>query len=143
MAKIDEIITTFNSVDEQLRLELLLDYARRLPPLPPELEAEADQEDRRVPECMTPVWLWVLATDGGVRIHAKVAEEAPTVQGFLSILVHGYADATPSDLAALPQDLPNQLGIARAIRMNRAVGLSAIVRRVAREAERLSQQRVS
>jgi cysteine desulfuration protein SufE len=143
MAAIDDIIATFQSVEAPLRLELLLDYARRLPALPPALEAEADLDERRVPECMTPVWLWVREEDGRVQIHAKVAEEAPTVQGFLSILIHGYTDATPGALAALPPDLPNRLGIANVIRMNRAVGLSAIVRRVAREGERLAQQHVS
>jgi len=143
MAAIDDIIEAFQSVDEQMRLELLLDYARRLPELPPELQADAENEDLRVPECMTPVWLWVLPDNGTVRIHARVAEEAPTVQGFLSIIVHGYSGASAEELAALPRDLPNQLGIAQVIRMNRAVGLNAIVRRVAREGQRLSQERVA
>jgi len=142
MAKIDEIISTFQSVDHDLRLQVLLDYARKLPELPPELAEAADrgEDESRVPECMTPVWLWVLPQNGHVRIYARVAEEAPTVRGVLSVIVHGYEGASPSEVAEMPQDLISRLGLAKLIRMNRAVGLNAIIQRVRRSAESIVSQ---
>jgi len=134
MNRLNEIIETFASVDDELRLEILLDYARKLPPLPPELAAERDAGDHLVPECMTPVHLWIQPENGHVRIHADVAEEAPTVQGFLSIIIDAYDRGTAEDLTGLPMDLLNRLGLSRQVRMNRAVGLNAIIHRIKREA---------
>ncbi len=138
MSRLDEIISEFQSVDDELRLAMLLDFANRLPPLPPEFAEQRDRGEHRVPECMTPVFLWVVREDDGgegrIRLHADVAEESPTVRGILSLVVHAYDGAAPRELASLPTDLVNRLGLQRQIRMNRAVGLNAILQRIRREA---------
>lgn len=134
---IDDIAADFTAVDDDLRLSMLLDFAKKLPPLPPELEAEKDLDARRVHECMTPVHLWVLPDadkPGAVRLHIAVAPEAPTVQGILSIIVHAYDHSTPAHIATIPPDLLSRLGLDSCIRMNRAVGLNAIIARIKREA---------
>jgi len=138
MASIDEIISTFNSVDRELRLQLLLDYAKKLPAVPPGLETDA--ESARIHECQTPVWLWLVPENGSVRVHAKVAEEAPTVQGFLSIIAQGYEGASAEELASVPSDLVERLGLGDLIRMNRAIGLHAVTDRVRREARKLTTE---
>jgi cysteine desulfuration protein SufE len=130
--KLDRYITRFKAADRATRLETLLDLARTLPPLPPEyLEA---RESHRVPECQTPVFLWVDVEDGAVRIAADVPRESPTVRGFVSLLVHGLEGATPDDVAALPDDLLHSLGLDEALGMMRTQGLTAIVRRIKRAA---------
>lgn len=142
---LQDIIDTFQSVDAEMRLELLLDYANKLPPLPERLHAQRDAEEHRVHECQTPVFLWVEPEEGGgdggggggVAIHVEVAEEAPTVQGFASILVHAYSGQPGQVIADAPPDLINQLGLAGAIRMTRTIGLSALLARIKREAARL------
>ena len=139
---LEPIVETFQSVDPELRAEVLLDYARRLPELPSELAAERDAGTHRVHECMTPVHLWVVPEEGGggqagdpvVRVHADVAEEAPTVQGLLSIIVHACSGRRASEAANLPLDLVNRLGLSSLVRMNRVVGLNAVISRVRREA---------
>lgn len=136
---IDDIAADFTAVDDDLRLSMLLDFARKLPALPPELEAQKNLDAHRVHECMTPVHLWVLPdpdNPGAVRLHVAVAEEAPTVKGILSILVHVYDRSTPSHIATIPGDLLSRLGLESCIRMNRAVGLNAIIARIKREASR-------
>jgi cysteine desulfuration protein SufE len=130
---LDDIVETFQSVDASTRVELLLDYARKLPPLPARYEAERDAGLHRVPECMTPVFLWVEADDGTVNIQVHVAEEAPTVQGLLSIIVHACRGATPGQIATLPSDLMYRLGLGEVLRMQRVVGLSAIIERIRRQ----------
>ncbi|MFG0330450.1 MAG: SufE family protein [Phycisphaerales bacterium] len=133
-AKLNDIIEAFRMLDREMRLEMLLDYSKRLPKLPERFRAERDAGLHRVPECMTPVFLWVEPDDGRVRLFVDVAEEAPTVKGFLSILVDAYDDATPDDIAELPEDLLQRLGLSEVIRMNRAIGLSSIIQRIKREA---------
>jgi cysteine desulfuration protein SufE len=129
-----DIIDAFQSVDPQTRLELLLDYSKRLPPLPERLAAERDAGEHRVHECMTPVFLWIERDNGALHIHADVAEEAPTVKGFVSILVAALEGASPDEAREIPSDLIEQLGLHDVIRMNRMVGLTAILARIRREA---------
>ena len=138
MADLDDIIGRFRSVDGEIRLALLLDYSKRLPPIPEALEAERDAGMNRVPECMTPVFMWIRAEDG--RMDVDVAEEAPTVKGVLSIIVEAMDSRPIADLPELPTDLISKLGLATQIRMQRAVGLNAIIGRIRIETGRLREE---
>lgn len=128
--KLDRYIARFKAADRATRLEALLDFARKLPPLPPERERE--KESHRVPECQTPVFLWVEVEAGRVRISADVPRESPTVRGFVSLLIHGLEDATPAEVAAVPDDLLHSFGLDETLGMLRMHGLTAIVQRVKR-----------
>lgn len=132
--KLDEIIETFQSVEPDMRLELMLDYSRRLPLLPQKYHAQRDAGVNRVPECMTPVFLWIEPDNSSVRIYVDVAEEAPTVKGFLSVLIEGFKGGGHDEIAAAPNDLLERLGLSNLIRMNRAMGLASILGRVKRAA---------
>ena len=134
MPKLETIIPRFQAADRETRLETLLDYARKLPPLPGRLEAEKDDEAHRVHECQTPVHLWVEVEDGTVRIHADVPRESPTVRGFLSLLIRGLDGATPADVALVPDDLLDRLRLTETLGMTRTQGLTAILGRVKRQA---------
>ncbi len=134
MSSLSEIIETFQSVDADTRLDLLLDYANNLPPLPEKYRDDAIKSIGRIHECMTPVFLFMEKDAGNLRIHAEVAEEAPTVRGFVSILVNAFDGRPCEQAAAAPTDLLKLLGLDGQIRMNRAVGLSAILGRVKKAA---------
>ena len=141
MTRVDDIAARFASVDQDLRLAMLLDYARKLPPLPDDLRALRDQGVNRVPECMTPVHLWMMRSpDGTLLMHADVADEAPTVRGFLSI-IHSACNGQPLAAAQhLPTDLISRLKLDGAIRMQRSIGINAIIARIRREAAALEAQ---
>ena len=137
LKQIDEIVDTFQSVDEDMRLELLLDYAKKLPPLPERFHAERDAGAHKVPECATPVFMWVETDEqGGTHIHVDVAEEAPTVQGLLSIIVRGCDGEPAEHVQELTPDLINDLGLGNQIRMQRHVGLSGIIGRIKQQVAR-------
>ena len=53
------IVRRFQSADKQTRLELLLDYSKKLPDLPAEYQAARDAGLNRVPEVIVP---WVVRT---------------------------------------------------------------------------------
>ena len=93
--KIDDIVAEFADLDPRERLELLLEFAENLPPLPERYQAERDAGMHRVPECQTPVFIWVELIDRRVQIYADVAPEAPTVKGFVGILVDSYSGQPP------------------------------------------------
>ena len=130
--KLDRYIARFAAADRGTRLEALLDLSRKLPPLPPSLQAPRHYEEHRVPECQTPVYLWVELADGKVHLHADVPRESPTVRGFVALLVLALEEATPEEVAALPDDLLHTLKLDDALGMTRSHGLTAIVRRIKR-----------
>ena len=132
MPTLETIIPRFKAADRSTRLETLLDYSRRLPPLPERLEAEKDRGDHRVHECQTPVFLWVELEDGKVHIHADVPRESPTVRGFISLLARTLEGAAPEDVARIPDDLLDQLGLSETLGMTRTQGLTAILQRIKR-----------
>jgi cysteine desulfuration protein SufE len=132
MPSLDSLIPRFKSADRTTRLETLLDYSRKLPPLPPRYQDEKARGEHRVHECQTPVYLWVDVDQGQVHIHADVPPESPTVRGFISLLARALEGATPADVARVPDDLLDQLGLSETLGMNRTQGLTAILFRIKR-----------
>lgn len=140
MTPLDEIIETFQFVEPQDRLEILLDFSRKLPPLPEAYHALRDRGLNMVHECQAPVFLMVEVEDGIVRLHADVPEEAPTARSFVSILVEAFDGAPTEAVEAAPADLLYALGIDRLIGMQRTRGLRAIYARLKNEVARQSAE---
>jgi cysteine desulfuration protein SufE len=132
MPSLDTLIPRFKAADRQTRLETLLDYSQKLPPLPDRYEAEKQQGHNRVHECQTPVYLWVELNQGRVHIHADVPRESPTVRGFIALLARTLDNQTPEAVAQLPDDLLDQLGLSETLGMTRTQGLTAILNRIKR-----------
>jgi cysteine desulfuration protein SufE len=130
MPSLENLIPRFKAADRETRLETLLDYSKRLPPLPERYEAEKQLGHNRVDECQTAVYLWVEVDDRGVHIHADVPREAPTVRGFISLLARTLEGQSPEAVAALPLDLLDRLGLSETLGMTRTQGLTAILHRI-------------
>jgi cysteine desulfuration protein SufE len=130
MPSLDKLIPRFKAADRQTRLETLLDYSKKLPPLPQRYEAEKELGHNRVDECQTPVYLWVEVDQGRVHIHADVPREAPTVRGFVSLLAKTLEGETADSVAQLPLDLLDRLGLSETLGMTRTQGLTAILHRI-------------
>lgn len=137
-ARLEEIFEEFGDLEPQERLELLLDFADELPPLPERFQAEMDTGEHRVHECQTEVHLWVEVQDGRVQLYTHVAEEAPTVKGFLGILVNAFSGASPQEILEVKPTLLQRLGLTEALGMVRMRGLSGVMNRVRREVEQAS-----
>ena len=132
MPTLDTLIPRFKAADRTTRLETLLDYSRRLPPVPERYQNEKERGEHRVHECQTPVFLWVEVDSGKVHIHADVPPESPTVRGFISLLARSLDGAAPAEVARIPDDLLDQLGLTETLGMNRTQGLTAILYRIKR-----------
>jgi cysteine desulfuration protein SufE len=140
--KLDGIIAEFADLEPRERLELLLDFANNLPPLPERLKAERDAGLHRVHECQTPVFIWVEPADGRVQIHADVAPEAPTVKGFVGVLVDAFSGAAPAEILNAPADLLQRLKLAEALGMVRTRGLGAILHYIRKQVEQAADEQV-
>ena len=67
-----------------------------------------------------------------MQIFAEVAEEAPTVKGFVAILVDAFSGAEPQEVLRTQPNLLLRLGLLEAIGMVRMRGLNAIENRIRR-----------
>lgn len=134
LPQLEKTVRRFAASDRQTRLELLLDYSQKLPPLPERLVPLRDQGINRVPECQSPVFLFLERENGGVVLHADAPREAPTVRGFVSLLARAVHGAKPEEVATVPGDLLDQLGLSDALGMTRMQGLSAMIGRLKRMA---------
>lgn len=128
----------YRHASKDLRLESLLEASKALAPLPAHHAAARDRGDNRVHECQTPVFLFVELDATGVHLFADVPRESPTVRGFVSLLAKGIDGATPAQVAAVPNDLLEQLGLGEALGMTRTHGLHAVLARVKAMVARLA-----
>ncbi len=125
--RIDAIVEEFSDLEGREKLELLLEYAARLPALPEAIAASRTADEHRVHECQTPVYLWPEVRGDAARLHAEVAEEAPTVKGFVAILAEAVADRPVDEALAIGDDLVDRTGLSGVLGILRARGLRAIV----------------
>lgn len=136
MNKLEEIIGQFQNADLQETLELLLDYSEDLSPIPKRFSGELDREASRVPECETPVYIWVEIKNNAVEIHADVPPESPTVRGLVSILVTAFNGVTPEAVELAPADLLTQLKLAQKLGTRRMYGLGAVYNKIKSEVKK-------
>ncbi|ALV45406.1 cysteine desulfuration protein SufE [Arthrobacter alpinus] len=131
-----EIVNDFKELEERDRLTLLLEFSRSLPPLPERL-ANHPELLEQVVECQSPLFLTVESekTDKGdvIRLFFQAPPEAPTTRGFASVLFEGLDGLTAEEILAVPDDMPEQLGLTRAISPLRMRGMSAMLGRVKRK----------
>ncbi|MEV0670690.1 SufE family protein [Mycobacterium sp. NPDC050441] len=125
-----EVVSDFQEVAGQDKLQLLLEFANELPPLPAHLEESAMEP---VPECQSPLFLNVDASDRGkVRLFFSAPPEAPTTRGFAAILATGLDGQSAEDILAVPDDFYTALGLAALISPLRLRGMSAMLTRIKR-----------
>ncbi|MCW2550597.1 MAG: SufE protein involved in Fe-S center assembly [Mycobacterium sp.] len=124
------VVSDFADMQGQDKLQLLLEFANELPPIPADLE-EAAMEP--VPECQSPLFLHVDASDRDrVRLYFSAPAEAPTTRGFAAILAAGLDDHSADEILAVPDDFYADLGLAKLISPLRLRGMSAMLTRIKR-----------
>ena len=123
-----EIVDDFAALSESDRATLLLEFADELPPLPEQLETAAMEP---VPECQSPIFLSVDATDRtAVRLHFSAPREAPTTRGFAAILHQGLDGQPAEAITAVPADFGYELGLAAVVSPLRLRGLAGMLARI-------------
>ncbi len=128
-ARLQEIIEDFALCEGREKLELLLQFAQQLPPLPDWLKAHRERMDP-VPECMTPVFAHAEVQDGRLRFYLDVPDEAPTVRGYAAILAQGLDGATPAEVLEVPLTFYEAMGLSTVLSGQRLNGMRAILARL-------------
>lgn len=132
-AALQRIVDLFGGAPKELRTQALLEYSRKVPPLP-ERYAEHPELLEPVPECQTPFFLASeLDDDERVHLFFSVPAESPTTRGFAGILSSGLEGARASEVLETPNDFYSKMGLAEVISSLRLRGMSAILARVKRQ----------
>jgi cysteine desulfuration protein SufE len=134
---IAKVLTRFQAMGREEKMQALLAYAKKLEPLP-ERFATLDRERFTVPECQTRVDLFPEVREGRLWFYVDInARQSPTIAAFLSLLLGAINGEPPATALAIPTDFVPRvmqgLGLAA-----RETGLTAMVQRIkrhAREAE--------
>ncbi|MBM6620908.1 SufE family protein [Micrococcaceae bacterium RIT802] len=134
-AALAEIIDDFNAVTERERLEMLLEFSDELPALPERL-SEHPELLEQVVECQSPLFLTleIAATDAHeVSLFFSAPPEAPTSRGFAGVLQEGLDGLPAAVILAVPDDMPDRLGLTRAITPLRMRGMTSMLARIKRK----------
>ena len=124
--RLQQIVDVFSGSPKQFRLEALLDYARRLPELPPDLAADRDLLEQ-VHECQTPFFLATRLEDGRIRLYFDAPPESPTVRGYAGLLAAGLDQESPEAILAVDNDFYLGMGLEEVITPQRLRGMGAIL----------------
>ncbi|GAB2580111.1 cysteine desufuration protein SufE [Paractinoplanes abujensis] len=130
--KLAEIVDEFASAPRDVVLEMLLEFADAMPPLPADLAGHEGME--QVPECQTQFFLKAtVRPDDTVEVFFDCPPEAPTTRAFAGILAEGLQGASTAEILAVPDDLYARMGLAQAISPLRIRGGTAILSRLKRQ----------
>lgn len=124
----------FQDMYEPERLELLLEFSDNLPE-PPQRYAGHEDEMEQVTECQTPLFLALEYTEEQnpeVTIVISAPPESPTTRGFAGVLIEGLSGQRASTILSVPEDVPNELGLTKALTPLRLRGMSALLGRIKR-----------
>ncbi len=135
-ARLAQIVEAFSSSPRQFRLEALLDFANRLPALPPDLAADRDQLEQ-VHECQTPFFLAARLDDGKVRLFFDAPPESPTVRGFAGLLSAGLDGEDPASILETENDFYLTMGLEEVVTPQRVRGMGAILFHLKRQVSQL------
>jgi cysteine desulfuration protein SufE len=117
---------------KEFRVQVLLDFARRLPPLPLEL-AEHPERLEQVHECQTPFFLATSLEGEQVRIFFDAPAESPTIRGFAGILAAGLDGEEPAAILSVPNEFYLGMGLEEVVTPLRLRGMGAILARLKRQ----------
>jgi cysteine desulfuration protein SufE len=131
--RLQEIADDFGSLPDSDRLQLLLEFAQDLPPLPARYAEHPDLLEP-VPECQSPLFLAVeVADDDTVHLFFSAPPEAPTTRGFAGILYAGLDGLGAEEILQTPGEFSAQLGLRDLVSPLRLRGMAAMLARIKRQ----------
>lgn len=128
--KLQAALDLIKSLPRELKTQVLLDYAKKVPPPPPGVELE------RVHECQTPFFLHAGVEGGKVKLFFHVPDEAPTVKAFAGILKEGLEGEPPEAILAVPPSFYRGAGLEEILTPLRLRGLEAALLRLQEQVRR-------
>lgn len=127
------VVDRFQKAPKDLRVQALLHYAKKVPPLPEEFAQDRSALEQ-VHECQTPFFLATrVDPEGAVHLFFDAPAESPTVRGFAGILREGLEGAPWREVLDVPPDFYSRMGLDTVVSPLRLRGMGAILARLKRQ----------
>lgn len=129
--KLEQIVELMASSPKDIKIEALLDYSRRIPPLPDHVDHSNLEQ---VHECQTPFFLTTeIDAEGAVHMYFEAPPESPTVRGFAGLLLGGLDGESAATILSVPDDFFYAMGLEEVVTPQRLNGMRAILARIKRQ----------
>lgn len=129
--RLEQVVQIMGSSPKDFRVEALLDFSKRVPPLP---EGMSSSGLEQVHECQSPFFLASRVNpDGTVNMFFEAPAEAATVRGFAGLLLAGLDGEQAEVVLAVPDDFFYGMGLEEVVTPLRLRGMGAILARLKRQ----------
>ena len=127
-----DVIDTFALVSDSAdRANLLIDFADRFRPVPPEIATPPFSKNHLVPYCESEAYVWLVPkADGTANLHFAVENPSGiSAKALASVLVSTLSGLTPEEIEQVSPDIVEQI-FRQNISMGKGMGLMAMVQAV-------------
>jgi cysteine desulfuration protein SufE len=137
--KLQAVVKMMGAAPKAIKTELLLDFSRRMPPLPEGMRDKLEQ----VHECTTPFFAHAELEGNAVHLFFDAPSDAPTVRAFAGMLAAGLEGETPEKILSTPLDFYALAGLQEIVTPLRIRGLQAVLGRLKRQVQAALEARDS
>ncbi len=127
--KLQNVVKMLGSAPKILKTEMLLEFAKKMPPLPEGMKGQLEQ----VHECTTPFWVHAELQGQQVHLFFDAPKEAPTVRAFAGMLSEGLEGESPEAVLNVPEDFYTLARLEEVVTPLRLRGLQAVLSRIKRQ----------
>ncbi len=141
--KLNDIIESLNMAGDTMeRSELLIGFADKFKPVPPEVAEPPYPKENQIPYCESEAYLWVKKQDDDT-VKLYFAVENPSgvsAKALAAILDKALSGLPPEEVARVSPDIVEKI-FRQNISMGKGMGLSAMVEAVQIAARRMAQRK--
>jgi sulfur transfer protein SufE len=130
--RLRDVLAVFASVSDPAdRSDLLIDFADRFRPVPPEIATPPFSKNHLVPYCESEAYVWLVPqADGTANLHFAVENPSGiSAKALASILGSTLSGLTPEEIEQVSPDIVEQI-FRQNISMGKGMGLMAMVQAV-------------
>jgi cysteine desulfuration protein SufE len=127
--------------DEQKRIQTLISYSKRFKDVPEEVASRPFDQDHRVPECESDVYIWTHVDDEN-KVDVYTAVENPqglSARAFAAVLQKALKDATVEDVEQLDNELVYKI-FGKQLSMGKNMGLMGMIQMIKAQARQQAQK---
>jgi cysteine desulfuration protein SufE len=132
--KLQEMLELFEMYpSEKERIDMLVDFAEKFSPVPPEIAQQPYPEENKVPFCESGAYVWKEKQPGGtVKLYFAVENpQGVSAKALSAILERTVSGEKPEVIKNIPDDLVYRL-FGQSLSMGKNMGLAGIIQMVKR-----------